>query len=133
MSTDTDEKSSDVHFAVPQLPISKKIPSKAPTLPSPESDSLTTPPTDEKLEKQTDNTDSLKNQIPNLLTDKLPEEGEFYIEEMKNGMVLKKIDLTTSRIVFGRAKGSVDIILEHPSISRFHAALLWSPGQIEGE
>ena len=50
-------------------------------------------------------------------------ETDFTLEVIKNGALIEKIDLTRKPyIVFGRLP-DCDVILEHPSISRYHAIL----------
>ena len=52
-----------------------------------------------------------------------PGESKFYIEELKNGTIVKEHKLTDkSYFVIGRFR-TCDIRLEHPSLSRFHSIL----------
>jgi hypothetical protein len=47
----------------------------------------------------------------------------FYLEILKEGTIIGTIDLDNTHFVFGRQHDIVDIPLDHPSISRQHAAL----------
>ena len=66
--------------------------------------------------------------LPEPMTDEPPPAGQFRIEIMKNGCIIENKELTKQRIIFGR-QDDCDIIMNHPSISRYHAALLWSKSQ----
>lgn len=68
--------------------------------------------------------------IPDPLTDRDPPEDIFYIEIIKNGLVILRKPIRKSRIIFGRLKDA-DIQMEHPSVSRNHACLLWNPNDGE--
>lgn len=68
--------------------------------------------------------------IPEPLTDSNPPEGVFTIEIIKNGSVIQRKPICKNRLIFGRLK-EVDIPMEHPSISRNHACLLWNPNDGE--
>ncbi len=52
----------------------------------------------------------------------------FYKKVIKNGTVLEKIVLNKEFVSLGRLG---DILCEHPSLSRFHAILQYSDGQID--
>ena len=52
----------------------------------------------------------------------------FYKKVIKNGTVLEKIVLNKEFVSLGRLG---DILCEHPSLSRFHAILQYSNGQID--
>ena len=67
-----------------------------------------------------------KTILPEPLTTLIPPDDIFYLDQFKNGMFVDKRTITKNRLIFGRAP-DCDIILEHSSISRYHAALLWSP------
>ena len=66
--------------------------------------------------------------LPSLLTSKIPPADAFSLEVLKKGSSIDKLQLRSSRIIFGRANDA-DVVLEHPSISRYHAALLWNPDE----
>lgn len=60
------------------------------------------------------------------MTSLSPPADTFYLDQLKNGVSVSIQPVTKNRLVFGRAP-DCDIQLEHPSISRYHAAILWSP------
>ena len=62
--------------------------------------------------------------IPEPLTQSLPPEDQYFLEVMKNGNIISRMSIQKTRILFGRAR-ECDIQMEHPSLSRFHAAILW--------
>ena len=64
--------------------------------------------------------------IPDPLTsDPLPS-GVFFIEVIKNGSVIQRKEIDKPRITFGRSRDA-DFPMDHPSLSRYHACLLWNP------
>lgn len=67
-----------------------------------------------------------KTVLPEPLTKLLPTNGEYFVDQLKNGTIIEHKLLDKSRITFGRAR-DCDVVLEHPSISRYHSILLWSP------
>jgi len=67
-----------------------------------------------------------KTVLPEPLTKLLPPDGQYFLDQLKNGTIIEHKSMVKSRIVFGRAR-DCDVILEHPSVSRYHAILLWSP------
>ncbi|XP_017485251.1 PREDICTED: kanadaptin-like [Rhagoletis zephyria] len=67
-----------------------------------------------------------KAPLPGPLTALSPPADTFYLDQFKNGISVGIQPVTKNRLVFGRAP-DCDIQLEHPSISRYHAAVLWSP------
>jgi hypothetical protein len=53
----------------------------------------------------------------------------FFLEVLKNGQIVEKIDVSEKAFyTFGRDKGSVDVGLQHGSISRLHAVLQHGQG-----
>lgn len=62
--------------------------------------------------------------LPDPLTTLLPPDGVFRLEVMKSGNIIGEIDVNSARISFGRSR-ECDVPLDHPSISRFHAVILW--------
>ena len=57
----------------------------------------------------------------------------FSLSVIKNGTIIQKIDIShKSYIVFGRID-SCDVILEHPSASRYHAVLQYLPPRRRGD
>ncbi|CAM9856292.1 unnamed protein product [Chrysoparadoxa australica] len=70
--------------------------------------------------------------------------GQIALEVIRGGCVLEKLDISKEGkpyYVVGRLQGSVDILMEHPSISRKHAVLqhetagrlhLWDNGSTHG-
>jgi pSer/pThr/pTyr-binding forkhead associated (FHA) protein/predicted transcriptional regulator len=72
---------------------------------------------------------------PPLCTGKeeLDEEGNpkhYYLEVIKSGSIVDKINLEKEFITFGRLD-SCDVMCEHPSLSRYHAILQYSDGQTD--
>ena len=56
----------------------------------------------------------------------------YFFEILKNGVIKGTIDLTEkSSFLFGRLEGC-DVIMEHPSISRYHAVVVYR-GRLEDE
>lgn len=53
-----------------------------------------------------------------------PRPGVYYLEVMKDGEVLDRIDLDKRRHVFGRQFHTCDFVLDHQSVSRQHAAVV---------
>lgn len=68
----------------------------------------------------------VKREFPPPLTDLTPPADAFWFEVIKNGTLVEKIQINKSRFILGRAPDA-DIVLEHPSISRYHAVILWAP------
>ena len=63
----------------------------------------------------------------------LDEQGycsHYFLEVIKTGSVVDKIKLDKEFISFGRLD-KCDILCEHPSLSRFHAILQYSNGEID--
>ncbi|KAI1287480.1 Kanadaptin [Halotydeus destructor] len=71
--------------------------------------------------------------LPEPLTPENPPSGVYFLEVMKNGNIVERINMEKNRVVFGRAK-ECDVQLEHPSLSRYHAAILWKnfPNSADG-
>lgn len=69
---------------------------------------------------------SSKAVLPEPLTTLTPPVDVFHLDQYKNGIFVDKRSITKNRLVFGRAP-DCDFQLDHPSISRYHATLLWSP------
>lgn len=53
-----------------------------------------------------------------------PRPGVYYLEVLKDGEVLDKINLDRRRNIFGRQFPTCDFVLEHNSVSRQHAAVI---------
>ncbi|KAK7303448.1 hypothetical protein RJT34_14355 [Clitoria ternatea] len=53
-----------------------------------------------------------------------PRPGVFYLEVMKDGQVLDRINLDRRRNLFGRQVQTCDFVLDHQSVSRQHAAVI---------
>lgn len=53
-----------------------------------------------------------------------PRPGVFYLEVMKDGQVLDRINLDRRRHIFGRQIQTCDFVLDHQSVSRQHAAVI---------
>lgn len=53
-----------------------------------------------------------------------PRPGVFYLEVMKDGQVLDRINLDRRKHVFGRQIQTCDFVLDHQSVSRQHAAVV---------
>ena len=65
--------------------------------------------------------------LPDPLTKLSPPLNVYFLEQMKNGLSIANILINEkNRLIFGRAR-DCDIPMDHPSISRYHAALLWAP------
>ena len=54
----------------------------------------------------------------------------FFLEVIKNGSVVERIKLNKSMITLGRFE-DVDILAEHPTISRYHVVFQYSNGLID--
>lgn len=54
----------------------------------------------------------------------------YYLEVIKNGAIVEKIKLDKEFVVFGRLEGC-DVLCEHPTLSRRHAILQYSDGQLD--
>lgn len=64
--------------------------------------------------------------LPQPLTTLMPPNGQYFLDQIKNGLLISKINVEKNRLIIGRA-ADCDIIMDHPSVSRYHAALLWAP------
>lgn len=53
-----------------------------------------------------------------------PRAGVYYLEVIKDGEVLDKINLDKRRHIFGRQLQTCDFVLDHQSVSRQHAAVI---------
>ncbi|XP_074307396.1 protein phosphatase 1 regulatory inhibitor subunit PPP1R8 homolog [Silene latifolia] len=53
-----------------------------------------------------------------------PRPGLFYLEVLKDGVVLDQINLQKRRHIFGRQFHTCDFVLDHQSVSRQHAAVV---------
>ncbi|XP_022724393.1 nuclear inhibitor of protein phosphatase 1 [Durio zibethinus] len=53
-----------------------------------------------------------------------PRPGVYYLEVLKEGQVLDRINLDRSRHIFGRQYHTCDFVLDHQSVSRQHAAVI---------
>ncbi|XP_029128297.1 protein phosphatase 1 regulatory inhibitor subunit PPP1R8 homolog [Cajanus cajan] len=53
-----------------------------------------------------------------------PRPGVFYLEVLKDGQVLDRINLDRRRNLFGRQIQTCDFVLDHQSVSRQHAAVI---------
>ncbi|RVW30230.1 Protein phosphatase 1 regulatory inhibitor subunit PPP1R8-like [Vitis vinifera] len=53
-----------------------------------------------------------------------PRPGVYYLEVLKDGEVLDRINLDKRRNIFGRQFASCDFVLDHQSVSRQHAAVI---------
>lgn len=53
-----------------------------------------------------------------------PRPGVFYLEVIKDGEVLDRINLDKRRQIFGRQFQACDFVLDHQSVSRQHAAVV---------
>ncbi|CAG2110053.1 unnamed protein product [Medioppia subpectinata] len=67
-----------------------------------------------------------KTVMPEPMTRVTPPDGQYFVDQLKNGVIVGHKTVAKSRLVFGRAV-DCDVVLEHPSVSRYHAVLLWSP------
>lgn len=71
-------------------------------------------------------------QLPDALTTHSPPAGKYFIECVKNGIVVERKDFNSSRKTFGRSR-DCDFSMNHPSISRLHAVILWSDSHPSGQ
>ena len=53
-----------------------------------------------------------------------PRPGVYYLEVLKDGEVLDRINLDKRRHIFGRQVTTCDFVLDHQSVSRQHAAVV---------
>ncbi|CAJ1962759.1 unnamed protein product [Sphenostylis stenocarpa] len=53
-----------------------------------------------------------------------PRPGVFYLEVLKDGQVLDRINMDSRRNIFGRQIQTCDFVLDHQSVSRQHAAVI---------
>lgn len=120
-SSKSNDKSENC-FAIPVVP---KIPFKKPDLIK-----KPTTTTDEKVTESSDNCqpspvpESVKKEFPPPLTNLQPTKDLFYVEIIKDGTIVNKHYLNKNCIIIGRAT-DCDLVFEHCSISRYHAALYW--------
>ncbi|RWS02463.1 hypothetical protein B4U79_04635 [Dinothrombium tinctorium] len=63
-------------------------------------------------------------ELPQPLSQMQPPPDVFFLEVIKNGVQVLKHNLNKNVITFGRSR-DCDFPLDHPSISRYHSALLW--------
>lgn len=68
--------------------------------------------------------------IPAPLTDLHPIANRFVVEVLKNGLICETVNVNKSVVVIGRAL-DCDIVLQHPSLSRYHAAIMWKENQAQ--
>ncbi|CAG2170124.1 unnamed protein product [Oppiella nova] len=80
----------------------------------------------EVLDTKPATTAAPKTVLPEPMTRVTPPEGQYFVDQLKNGVLVEHKTVVKSRIVFGRAP-DCDVVLEHPSVSRYHSVLLWSP------
>lgn len=60
---------------------------------------------------------------PDWATD--PRPGAFFLEVMKDGVGIDQLPLERKATVFGRQAPLCHFVLDHPSVSRQHAALVY--------
>lgn len=53
-----------------------------------------------------------------------PRSGVYYLEVLKDGEILDRINLDRRRHIFGRQIHTCDFVLDHQSVSRQHAAVI---------
>jgi nuclear inhibitor of protein phosphatase 1 len=53
-----------------------------------------------------------------------PKTLDHWLDVMKDGEVVDKITLDRKRLIFGRQQVMCDLVLDHPSVSRQHAAVV---------
>lgn len=53
-----------------------------------------------------------------------PRPGVYYLEVLKDGDVIDRINLEKKRHIFGRQVPACDFVLDHQSVSRQHAAVV---------
>lgn len=53
-----------------------------------------------------------------------PRPGVYYLQVLKEGQVLDRINLDRRRHIFGRQYQTCDFVLDHQSVSRQHAAVV---------
>lgn len=53
-----------------------------------------------------------------------PRPGVYYLDVLKDGEVLDRINLDKRRHIFGRQLQTCDFVLDHQSVSRQHAAVI---------
>lgn len=53
-----------------------------------------------------------------------PRSGVHYLEVLKDGEILGRINLDKKKHIFGRQVHTCDFVLDHPSVSRQHAAIV---------
>lgn len=53
-----------------------------------------------------------------------PRSGVYYLEVLKDGEILDRINLDRRRHIFGRQFQTCDFVLDHQSVSRQHAAVI---------
>ena len=84
---------------------------------------LITTTTDDQSQATSSQQDQIKK-FPIALTQLQPIKDVFYLEEIKDGTVVKRHYLNNNINILGRAT-NCDIMFEHYSVSRYHAALYW--------
>eukprot|EP00112_Aurelia_sp_Birch-Aquarium-sp1_P008751 Seg1972.12 transcript_id=Seg1972.12/GoldUCD/mRNA.D3Y31 product=Kanadaptin protein_id=Seg1972.12/GoldUCD/D3Y31 len=107
----------------------KQVPQPNTTIEQPPSNS--TRPIESKQKQQA--TTKQSTQVPYTTPSWCSKCAEnYFFEILKNGVIKGTIDLTEKpSFLFGRLEGC-DVILEHPSISRYHAVVVYR-GRCEGE
>uniref|UniRef100_A0A1D1XIB6 Nuclear inhibitor of protein phosphatase 1 n=1 Tax=Anthurium amnicola TaxID=1678845 RepID=A0A1D1XIB6_9ARAE len=53
-----------------------------------------------------------------------PRPGVYYLDVLKDGQVLDRVNLDKRRHIFGRQQPTCDFVLDHQSVSRQHAAVV---------
>ncbi|XP_078443575.1 SMAD/FHA domain-containing protein [Wolffia australiana] len=116
--------------------VSKNASSKAPSLSPPAPNSHPRAPPSEshpQTKNQASSEPSLQHatqigggqstwQPPDWAID--PRPGIYYLDVLKDGQVLDRINLDKRRHIFGRQQPTCDFILDHLSVSRQHAAIV---------
>lgn len=104
--------------------------------------SATIKPSKEKIEKEVEQ-EVVQNQLDDrrqlqiecpykepTWSNKPDSKIEYKFEVLKSGSIIEEIDLQSkSYWLFGRLQGCNDIVMAHPTISRFHAVLQYKPKQ----
>lgn len=122
-----EKKEEEVVFCVPSIPIAKPIAkpvAKSTPPPGPVPSLDYKPPEWSSRPPQPEQAD---------LENVLDTEGycdHYFLEVIKNGSIVEKIKLVKEFNSFGRLP-TCDIICEHPSLSRYHALLQYSTGEVD--